>query len=163
MIPNDNLDFAHFSSLCNHQWLPKSSRKRGSQPQKLGQDSLGRNLSPPAKKLWPSFPDWNFDAYICIYVNIYIYIYYNIIYIYMYLYYILFIYIHMFYLKTSHASSAVYMQDSQICAACRNRWECTFNWIDFTDPSSYLFWTHKNLPPAHSAPSIRCSVRPANN
>ena len=24
----------------------------------------------------PSFPDWNFDAYICIYVNIYIYLYY---------------------------------------------------------------------------------------
>ena len=49
------------------------------------------------------------------------------------------IYIHMFYLKTSHASSAVYMQDSHFCAACRNSWECTFNWIDFT------IWTHRRI------------------
>ena len=152
MIPNDNLDFAHFSSLCNHQWLPKSSRKEVPSLKswaKIVSDEISLLLP---RNCLPSFPDWNFDAYICIYVNIYIYVF--VLYI---------IYIHMFYLKTSHASSAVYMQDSQICAACRSRWECTFNWIDFTDPSSYLFWTHKNLPPAHSAPSIRCSVRPANN
>ncbi len=129
VIPNDNLDLAHFSSLCNHQWLSKGSRKRGSQPRKLGQDSLAQNLSPPAKKLLTLLPKLKLR---CIHMYLFI-----CIYIYIYILHI--IYIHMFYLKTSHASSAVYMQDSHFCAACRNSWECTFNWIDFT------IWIHRRI------------------